>query len=238
MTTQEDTGTEDTAKVPAQARGRSPHVLVYAAAALVLLLVGAAVGMLLTTVADSDSGTPGADSVDVGFCQDMRMHHLQAVTMASIARDRSADAAVLSIAFDIEGGQLTQIGMMGGWLNLWERPAYADRGQHLAWLPGAADHNTHGSSGEGAAVMPGMATTEELDRLRSLAGPEFDVYFLQLMLRHHQGGLAMARHAADHAGTGVVRNLANKIVRAQEHENRVMTDMLTERGAQPLPPTS
>ncbi|MFL6118368.1 DUF305 domain-containing protein [Actinophytocola sp.] len=60
------------------------------------------------------------------------------------------------------------------------------------------------------------------------------VYFLQLMLRHHQGGLPMARYAAEHAGVGVVRNLVDKIVRAQTHDSRVITDMLTKRVAVPL----
>lgn len=45
----------------------------------------------------------------------------------------------------------------------------------------------------------------------------------------------MATYAAEHAGVGVVRNLASKIVRAQTHEVRVMTDMLADLGAEPLP---
>jgi uncharacterized protein (DUF305 family) len=153
--------------------------------------------------------------------------------MATIAGSRSSDTVVRALAYDIEGGQIAQIGMMSGWLDLWERPPFADPGKHLAWLPGTG-HDMDDSSG-GMAVMPGMATSEELTRLRSLAGAEFDVYFLQLMLRHHQGGLPMAKYAADHAGVSVVRNLASKIVSAQTHETRVITAMLADRGAEPLP---
>jgi uncharacterized protein (DUF305 family) len=211
------------------------YAVIYGLAAVALLLVGATVGLLVSTAVDDSSGVPGADSIDVGFCQDMRMHHQQAVTMATMVAGRSTDTAVRALGYDIEGGQIAQIGTMSGWLQLWERSAYAERGAHLAWLPDPErGHDAHGGA-DPAAVMPGMATTAELDRLRALSGPEFDVYFLQLMLRHHQGGLPMARYAADHAGIGVVRNLAEKIVRAQTHENRVMTDMLVERGAQPLP---
>lgn len=219
--------------------GRGPRsrgrLAVYVAAAVALLLVGAATGMLVTRAVDDVAGVPGVDSVDVGFCQDMRFHHLQAVTMATMASGRSTNVAVRSIAYDIEGGQIAQIGMMSGWLDLWERPAYAERGEHLAWLPGEG-HDTHGGTDETSA-MPGMgmATTDEIARLRPLSGSEFDVYFLQLMLRHHQGALAMATYAAEHAGVGVVRNLASKIVRAQTHEVRVMTDMLADLGAEPLP---
>lgn len=90
----------------------------------------------------------------------------------------------------------------------------------------------------GMGTMPGMASPDEITRLRSLTGRELDVYFLQLMLRHHQGGLPMARHAEQHAATAEVRVFAEKVVRAQTNDNTAMTDMLTERGAHPLPPPS
>lgn len=240
MTTQQDASDLDEQSDghdPGPRRGGA-RLAVYVAAAVALLLVGAAAGMLVARAVDSAAGVPGMDSVDVGFCQDMRFHHLQAVTMATMASGRSTDSGVLTIAFDIEGGQTAQIGMMSGWLNLWERPAFAEQGKHLAWLPGAGQGHgdTHGDTGD-ASAMPGMgmATTDEIARLRSLSGPEFDVYFLQLMVRHHQGGVPMATYAAEHAGVGVVRNLASKIVSAQKHEVRVMTDMLADRGAEPLP---
>jgi uncharacterized protein (DUF305 family) len=80
-----------------------------------------------------------------------------------------------------------------------------------------------------------MATTQELNKLRKLSGEELDVYFLQLMLRHHQGGLEMAEYAAEHASKGYVRNLADKIVKSQESESKQMKDLLAGRGAKPLP---
>lgn len=203
--------------------------LVLSAAALALLLVGAAIGMLITQARLGD-GRPAADSVDVGFSQDMQVHHLQAVTMATLARERTADTAVKVLAVDIDGTQGGQIGMMTGWLDLWGYPGFPDSDRHLAWLPGAGHH------GAGGATMPGMATPAELTKLRSLSGKEFDVYFLQLMLRHHQGGLPMANYAARHATYSVVRSLAGKIVQSQNHDIRVLTAMLAERGAQPLPP--
>ena len=238
MTTEQDVTDldEDTAETAAPRRAGS-RVLVYVAAALALLLVGAAAGMLVTRAADDEAGVPGLASVDVGFCQDMRFHHQQAVTMATIAGGRSSDTLVRALAYDIEGGQIAQIGMMSGWLELWERPAYAEQGKHMTWMPADQRHGTHGDAG-GVRVMPGMATQDELARLRSLSGREFDVFFLQLMLRHHQGGLPMAKYAAEHAAIAVVRNLANKIVKAQTHDMRVITAMLDERGAQPLPAPS
>jgi uncharacterized protein (DUF305 family) len=83
--------------------------------------------------------------------------------------------------------------------------------------------------------MPGMATTSEIARLQALRGTESDVYFLQLMIRHHQGGTAMMEYAAQHASNPVVRNFADKMAQSQSAEISVMTQMLAERGAEPLP---
>ena len=83
--------------------------------------------------------------------------------------------------------------------------------------------------------MPGMATTEELEKLESLRGPEFDVYFLQLMLRHHEGGAGMAEYAAQHASLPAVRQLADNMLKSQGTESELMRAMLANRNAQPLP---
>lgn len=213
------------------ARGRAA---VYSAAALAVLLVGAAVGMLLTLGVVRPEPTPDAGSVDVGFAKDMRVHHLQAITMAGQARDRSTDQDVRGLAFDIESTQLEQAGRLAGWLAVWDQPELPPPGErHMRWMPASA-HGGHGGEA-GVERMPGMASTAELAKLRSLSDRELDVYFLQLMLRHHQGGLEMATFAAANAQTGYVRLLAEKIAAGQDAETRLMRDLLAERQAEPLP---
>ena len=83
--------------------------------------------------------------------------------------------------------------------------------------------------------MPGMASAEELDDLRTAEGVDFDVLFLQLMIRHHQGGRQMAGYAADHAEVAAVATLARSIANSQAAEIETLTDMLTARGGTPLP---
>ncbi|TWP53412.1 DUF305 domain-containing protein [Lentzea tibetensis] len=215
-------------------RGNLARTLVASAAVLAVLLLGAAVGLLIKLPNSDRATTPAADSVDVGFCQDMAQHHLQGVQMANIARDRSTDPEVRNVAFDIASTQTEQIGRMKGWLMLWSQPEQVT--DHMKWMAdsGGHAHGTAASSGDGIAVMPGMATTADLAKLRSLSGKEFDVYFLQLMLRHHQGGAPMAEYAAKRAGQHVVQVLADNMLRSQTHESDIMKTMLTERGAQPL----
>jgi uncharacterized protein (DUF305 family) len=84
-------------------------------------------------------------------------------------------------------------------------------------------------------VMPGMATRTELNRLKGLTGRTAEVYFLQLMIRHHEGGVQMAEALLPLSTRNEVMSMAQKIVDGQKGEIKLMTDLLRHRGAQPLP---
>lgn len=221
------------------ARPTWPKILIFGAGTLAVLLLGATIGMLLTQARDGapEDVVPSSESIDVGFAQDMSVHHLQAVTMANIARDRSRDSRVRSFAFDVASTQLEQVGRMKGWLMLWDQPEQAV-GDYMTWMPEASGHG-HGASADAAsagdAPMPGMATTAELAKLRSLSGRPFDVYFLQLMLRHHQGGVEMAEFAKRRGSLHAVRTLAASMLASQGPEMTLMRQYLAERNAEPLP---
>jgi uncharacterized protein (DUF305 family) len=176
---------------------------------------------------------PAADSVDAGFARDMSRHHLQAVEMADLATTRSTDSEVLRLAFDIASTQTNQVGRMQGWLTLWGLPLTS--GQTMAWMDAGAMSGHDMAAMSDGAVMPGMATEAELAQLRSLSGTPFDVLFLQLMIRHHQGGLTMAQYGQQHATEAVVRELARSIAETQTAETTTMEQMLRAKGGAPLP---
>ncbi len=206
-------------------------------ALLVIGLLGAiAIGFalgVLTRFGFHDDPAPAPGPVDVGFAQDMSVHHNQAVEMAGMALIRSEDVAVKTLAYDILTTQQNQVGQMQGWLTLWDKPTLPT-GQFMTWMK--AEHGNHGSMPTGAVdKMPGMATPDDLAQLRQATGRDFDVRFLSLMLRHHQGGLAMAEYAATQAETDVVRRLADTVVKTQTSEAQLLTRMLGERGGKPLP---
>ncbi|RVW03088.1 DUF305 domain-containing protein [Rhodococcus xishaensis] len=212
-----------------------------------VLAIGFALGFLVRLpFDDSSTPTPAADSVDVGFSQDMTVHHEQAVEMATIALTKSDDAAVKTLAYDILTSQSDQIGQMQGWLALWDM-APRPSGEFMTWMSEGGAESMHGGHGQTASdssaepatngdrAMPGMATPAEMTALGQASGPELDVMFLQLMLRHHQGGLPMGEYAEQYANAPVVRNLATKMVDMQTGEANLMTSMLAERNAEPLP---
>lgn len=217
----------------------SRYVLV-AGGALALLLLGAAAGLLIGLPGSSDApASPGPDSVDVGFAQDMTVHHEQAVQMATWERDHTTDPQLRQLAYDIESGQSRQIGHMQGWLGLWGASSLPT-GPFMRWMPssmpGMSGHGASGSTSAGAGVtpMPGMASDEELRQLRTSTGAAMDTLFLQLMLRHHQGA-GMLGYAAHAAGQSDVRNLAAQMLTAQTNESEYMRHLLAQRGAAPLP---
>lgn len=239
MTTEAGLDTEEVTEQPTWSRW-----VIIGGTLLAVLLIGATAGMFLTrAVDDPAAATPAAGSVEVGFAQDMSTHHLQAVTMAGIARDRTTDPEIKQLSFDIERTQLEQVGRMKGWLMLWDQPEQPI-GAPMQWMtePMAGHGDMPGmsmapSSLDPAAgpLMPGMATDTDLKKLRSLSGREFDVYFLQLMLRHHQGGTSMAQYAAAHSTLPALKALVNSILTSQGAEMDQIKLMLAGRGAQPLP---
>ena len=205
------------ARSPGWARG-----VVVAGVVLVLLLAGALGGLVLGQRTTPSYGPPPG-SIDVGFLQDMTVHHTQAVQMAVWERSNTADPALRQLAFDIESTQNQQIGMMQGWLRLWGQPTEAAPGHFMAWM------------GMPAPAMPGMASQDDLADFRSRTGPALDVAFLQLMLRHHRGGLSMMQEEAARGSVPVVVALSRSMVASQTAEADTMTQMLAQRGAAPLP---
>jgi len=167
-------------------------------------------------------------SVDAGFARDMSTHHTQAVVMASYARDYSTNPSIQLIARDIEDEQYFQLGEMQGWLDTWNL-------SRTSSVPAMSWMGSDGASMVVNGLMPGMATPEQMTQLQKLTGNALDIDFLQLMLRHHQGGVTMAGYAADHATTPYVRQLASKMVQQQNNEIITMEQLLRGLGGTPLP---
>ncbi|WP_045822190.1 DUF305 domain-containing protein [Williamsia herbipolensis] len=231
-------------------RRQLPALLVLGGVAL--LLIGVGLGLVVGRTVDSSTGsdaTPASNSAAVGFAQDMSTHHSQGVEMATIALSKGSDPQVRSLAYDILTQQTNQIGQMQSWLTRWGYPL-DNPSTAMDWM--ADHHSMSGGAMSGGSMsgpmtmtagngtttplMPGMATASEMSRLRTMSGTALDAYFLQLMLRHHQGGLPMMEYAADpgHVSQDYVRTLAQQMINTQENEAQTMTAMLTERGVAPL----
>jgi uncharacterized protein (DUF305 family) len=180
---------------------------------------------------------PTDTSVDAGFARDMSSHHAQGVDMAMTIQRGTDDLPLRQLGTDIALTQQAQIGMMQAWLGQWGLPPNGSE-PRMAWMAG----HMHGSAAEDESMslqpnglMPGMATPEEIQRLRSSTGTAQEVLFCQLMIRHHRAGVEMAKAALEMAAQPVVRELAQTMVTGQTKEITLLTAELTERGGTPLP---
>ncbi|WP_240519554.1 DUF305 domain-containing protein [Amycolatopsis antarctica] len=152
---------------------------------------------------------PALNDADVTYVTRMIPHHQQAVVLTALVPERAADARVKAIAERISVAQDAEVTMMNVWLtDRGKAPvgAYGQRGGH----PHAGD----------PALMPGMATQERIDALTAARGADFDRQFLDVMIAHHEGALAMAGEV-----------LADGVdVRAQEMAQDVVTGQTAEIG--------
>ncbi|MFJ2746012.1 DUF305 domain-containing protein [Streptomyces sp. NPDC087440] len=167
-------------------------------------------------------GGPRGDSADAGFARDMAAHHQQAVEMSFLVRDRTKDADVRRLAYDIANTQANQRGMMLGWLDLWGLPKTGTA--PMGWM----GHAGHAQNPEG--LMPGMATRAQLADLGRASGRAAEVRYLTLMIAHHKGGVEMARGCVRLCSVPVEKDLAQGMVDAQQAEVELMEGMLRERG--------
>jgi uncharacterized protein (DUF305 family) len=203
------------------------RVLLGVVALLLALVLGILAGRALPTA-------PGANSVDVGFSRDMATHHSQAVSMAYTALQTAPSAEVRQLAVDIASTQGNQVGRMQQLLLTWDQPLSSAGSEVMAWMAGTDLHARHVVAQREGRAMPGLATADEMARLNAETGRTFEVDFLQLVLRHHVGGIEMAEHAAAHATTEEVRELASAIATSQRAESRLLEAQLAARGAEPL----
>ncbi|MGW5319061.1 DUF305 domain-containing protein [Nocardia thailandica] len=193
------------------------------ALAALLLVMGAALRPALSPPA----ARPVLSDTEIGFVQDMVAHHGQALLLTQ-RLDPGADPYVVALASQIADGQRTELGMLLGWLRLAGAPVTGER--PMAWMPAPGGHDHAAATLPSGAPMPGMATAAELDELSAARGTRAEVLFLELMRRHHAGGVEMAAAADALLTGGEVERSARDMVRTQGQEIGLLSLLLDRRG--------
>lgn len=231
MTGSADTDADRDADPHAPAGRRLRLGVAAALAGMLLLMGGIAVGRLTAPTAPLP---PSTTSAEAGFARDMQTHHQQAVEMAMIIRSTTLDPDVLTLSYDIATSQAQQAGQMFGWLSVWGLPQ-ASPEEAMAWMarpaPGGTTHGHESGDADGSAhvpgePMPGLATAEQLAALRAARGEAADDLFLELMIAHHDGGVAMAQALLDRSENDVAVSLARGILVSQQGEVDFMQQLL------------
>jgi uncharacterized protein (DUF305 family) len=186
------------------------YLLGISAAAIVALVAGCGSGDTGASSQSTAGGTStSAESTgqaehndqDVAFAQGMIPHHQQAVDMAKTAAEKATNPQVKDLAGRIQGAQDPEIQQLTAMLDQWDAS--------MSDMPGM-DHG--GMSGDG------MMTDEEMRQLDTAIGADFDRLWVQMMIKHHQGAVAMAKSELAQGKNADAKALAQKIVDAQEAE--------------------
>lgn len=158
----------------------------------------------------SDGGSQAQhNEQDVMFAQMMIPHHQQAIEMSDIllAND-GAMPEVASLAEEIKDAQAPEIDTLTSWLTEWG----AD----------PAEEMDHGDM----STDSGMMSEEDLANLESATGPEVNRLFLEQMIMHHEGAIAMAQDQVDNGQNPDAIALAENIIATQEEEIATMGSIL------------
>ncbi len=155
-----------------------------------------ALAAVVVVAITSGSDTAKADGVDRAFTGDMVPHHVSAVDMAEIAKQRSKRPEIQGLADDIIRTQQQEIDQLRG-IDARLKEAGEPKGKLGA-----------------SAEMMGMSM--DMDALKT-AEP-FDRAFIDMMLPHHQGAIRMSRIELDRGADGDAKKLAEQIIAAQTRE--------------------
>jgi uncharacterized protein (DUF305 family) len=154
---------------------------------------------LLAEAPASDNSTA---RYEVTFLQSMIDHHAMAVETAELCMARAIHEDLRSMCEQIAATQSQEIEMMQSWLQDWY----------------------------GITYEPQMTKQEmrEMEHLASLYGAEFEIAFMEMMIRHHMGAIREASKCVDRVEHEELRTLCENIITTQAAEIEQMRTWLCE----------
>jgi len=188
-------------------------------AATAALALSAALVLAGCSTGTEDDSMPGMDhgsseqaadvnDADVTFASMMIVHHEQAIEMSDIVLAKDGlDPEVMELAEAIKTAQAPEMEQLQGWLDDWG----VDPDEH------EMDGMDHGD---------GMMSEEDLAALEAAGGAEASRLFLEQMIVHHEGAVAMAQIQVDEGSNPDAVEFARTIIDAQTAEIQEMEDLL------------
>lgn len=162
-------------------------------------------GHAASSAASSAAVTAAFNDTDVTFATMMYPHHAQAVDMANMVDGKNASTDVVGLAAEIKGAQQPEMDAFTRLLASWGKPAPSATMGH---------------------AMDGMMTPDQMQRLNTLRGAEFDREWLTMMIEHHRGAIAMADTELASGVNEEARRIASAIKAGQQAEIGRMQKLL------------
>lgn len=184
----------------------------FAAAAVIVVAVGACADQ--PTVAASDT-VPGAAAAartptvtsapalstaernyEIKFMQGMIDHHMMAVMMSEMCLQKAVHEELRALCSEIIAAQRTEIMEMQSWLQSWYGITYEPE------------------------MKPG--DQQMMDRMAAMSSAEFEVEYMERMIRHHAKAVKEGEHCLDKAYHAELKTLCANIIATQREEIAIM----------------
>jgi uncharacterized protein (DUF305 family) len=154
------------------------------------------------SIASAPASRPSTTNFEIKFMTDMIDHHHMAVMMAEMCITKAVHSELRALCERIRAAQMAEIEQMQTWLQQWYGISYEP-----VMRPG--DQNMMG-------------------RLASLSGAEFEIAFMEMMIKHHEKAIKEGRHCLDKAEHAELRSLCENIIRTQSAEIAQMQTWLCQ----------
>jgi uncharacterized protein (DUF305 family) len=136
------------------------------------------------------------------FLTGMIDHHHMAVEMAKMCLDRAVHPTLRSLCEEIIAAQSAEIHEMHAWLQDW-----------------------YGVSHE-PMMKPG--DMRAMEKLASLGGAEFEIAFMEMMIKHHRAAIREADRCLDRASHDELLSMCADIITSQSAEIEQMREWLCD----------
>lgn len=161
-----------------------------------LLTLAVVFGSSLVMAAPARANEPALDKAtaryEVDFLQDMIDHHAMAVMMGEMCVEKAVHEELRVLCEEIIAAQSQEIAAMQSWLQDWY----------------------------GIGYEPEMTNGEmqRMHKLHELSGAEFEIEFMEIMIRHHEKAIREAEGCVERAYHGELVELCQNIIETQRAE--------------------
>ena len=157
-----------------------------------------------TTLATETAGSPATETsatptaqYDLQFIDSLTRHHQMAIDMATMAAPKFEHQPLKDAAKTTVDDQTKEIAQLRQWRD--------------QWYPGAAPAES--------MQMPGMSSMSmDMSHMQSMTGHALDMMFMDMMIPHHEGGVAMGQDALAKAEHPEIKEFAQKMIEKQKKE--------------------
>jgi uncharacterized protein (DUF305 family) len=150
--------------------------------------------------AEEPAPEPSAAGYEVRFLEGMIDHHAMAVMMGEMCLDMATHEELRAVCASIVSGQSHEITVMQGWLQDWYGISYA----------------------------PEMKHTGQMKKLAGLEDAEFEIAFMEMMIRHHEAAVREGARCVERAYHDELLELCHQIIEVQTAEIAQMESWLCD----------